>query len=188
MLAIFRTVQAHGQAIPTATEELRVSAFGGITGTLTGLDSGKNVGITAGADMGLRPHFSLYPSIEVRGTYPIAEGSIDSQKNILGGLKVAKSVGNRFRPYADFFFGRGEIKYGNGYAIPSSAFYYVQSVSKIFSPGVGVDFRLTNRLSLKVDAQFQRYSSPVTTAGHLYAKPITFGVVYSFDFNRHPHR
>ena len=187
MLAICM-MQAHGQAVPTATEELRLSAFGGVTGTFTGLSSGKNVGITAGADVELRPHFSLYPSIEVRGTYPVAKGSVDSQKNILGGLKVAKPVGNRFRPYADFLFGRGEIKYGNGYAIPASGFYYVQSVSNIFSPGVGVDFLLTNRVSLKADAQFQRYSSPVTTSGNLYAKPITFGVVYSFDFNRHPHR
>jgi len=28
----------------------------------------------------------------------------------------------------------------------------------------------------------------VTTSGHIYATLITFGVVYLFDFNHHPHR
>jgi len=142
-LASGRVVPALAQANPAATQSLRLSAFGGVTGTYTGLNGGKNLGITAGADLEFRPLFTLYPSIEVRGTYPIDRGTIDSQKNILGGLKVARPIfGGRFQPYADMLFGRGQINYGPGYAVPNSPIYYTQSVSNVLSPGIGLDFRV----------------------------------------------
>src|SRR5258708_4803423 len=69
-------------------------------GTYTGLNSGKNLGIAAGIDLGFRPFFSVHPSFELRGSYPLDKGSIDSQTNILAGLKTAKVFG-RFHPYAE---------------------------------------------------------------------------------------
>ena len=84
---------ARGQAKPTATEDLRVSVFAGATGTYTGLAGGKNLGFTAGADLGIHSFFGLEPSLEVRGTYPIHDGPVDAQENVLGGLTVSKRYG-----------------------------------------------------------------------------------------------
>ncbi len=180
-------VRGSAQAVPTATQRLQLSAFGGISGVYTGFNSGRNLGITAGIDLGIRPVYSLFPSLEARGTYPLDKGQTDNQRNILFGLKLARHY-RRFHPYADFLFGRGEIQYPNGYDTPNRDFFYTQSTSNVFSPGVGFDLQLANHFSFKVDAQFQRYSSPVANSGHVLAKAVTFGSVYRFSFGEHRRR
>ncbi len=178
---------ARAQAIPAASRPLTLSAFGGLTGTYTGLGStgasiggGKNLGITAGADLGWKPFHRYYPSVEVRGTYPVDKGKVDSQENLLFGLRVARFYGN-FRPYGDFLYGRGKVTYASpGYPNPSATLLYLDSVSNVFSFGGGLDYTLTDHFALKIDGQFQHYSVPVTTSGTIYSKPITIGVVYRF--------
>lgn len=178
---------AGAQAFPTATEPLHISAFGAVTGTYTGLSGGRNLGITAGLDLGFRPLYRFYPTAEVRGIYPVDGGQVDAQENILFGIKIARLYG-RYHPYADFLYGRGKITYQHGgYPDPSGTLLYLDTVSNVFSCGGGLDLDITNQVSLKVDAQFQQYASPVTTSGHIYSKPITVGLVYHFDFNHHIH-
>ena len=170
----------HAQAMPTASRLFTVSVFGGATGTYTGLAGGKNLGITAGGDIGLKPFYRFYPSVEVRGTYPIDGGQVDSQENFLVGGKVER-IYNSFHPYVDFFWGRGKIDYlHGGYPNPSGTLLYLDSVSNVFAAGGGLDITITDHFALKFDGQFQRYGTPVTTSGALYAKPITIGVVYRF--------
>ena len=178
---------AFAQAFPTAEQPIQLSAFGAVTGTYTGLGSGRNLGITAGVDIGWKPFYRFYPSVEVRGTYPIDGGQVDAQRNILYGLKLARAYG-RFHPYGDFLIGRDKIVYQNG-GYPNSAgtLLYLDSVSNVISPGGGLDFDLTDQFDLKIDAQFQRYGVPVNSTGHIYSKPISVGVVYRFDFNHHLH-
>jgi hypothetical protein len=186
VLAMMGGLYARAQAAPTATQGLQLSAFGGVTGNFTGLQGGKNLGISAGADLSFHRFFSLTPSLEVRGMYPLDKGTIDSQKNALIGLKVAKDYG-RFHPYGDLLFGRGAINFSKPYPDATGTVSYLRTTSNVYSPGVGVDFDLTGHLAFKADVQFQRYATPVTASGSLYAKPITFGAVYRFDFNRHGH-
>jgi Outer membrane protein beta-barrel domain len=175
----------HAQAIPTATRPFTFSAFGAATGTYTGLNGGKNVGITAGGDIGFMPYHRFYPSAEVRGTYPVDDGSVDAQKNILFGLKVERYY-NRFRPYVDFLYGRGDVDYATvspclaGSPNSAGTLCYINSPSNVFSFGGGLDYTLTDHLALKIDAQFQHYAVPVTPSGTLYSKPISIGVVYRF--------
>ncbi|HSY35299.1 MAG TPA: outer membrane beta-barrel protein [Acidobacteriaceae bacterium] len=172
--------QVHAQAMPAASRPLTLSVFGGANGTFTGLAGGKNVGITAGADLGFKPFHAFYPSVEVRGTYPFDDGHIDSQKNILVGPKVERYYGN-FHPYVDFFWGRGKIDYLNGgFPNPSGTLLYLDSVSNVFAGGGGLDYTLTDHFAIKLDAQYQRYATPVTTSGSIYATPLTLGVVYRF--------
>ncbi len=179
-------IQAHAQSVPTASRTLRLSAFAGANGTFTGLSGGKNAGLTAGVDLSLRPYFSLEPSIEVRGTYPVHDGTIDAQKNILGGLKVAKHFGP-FHPYGDILFGRGEIDYQNGgYPDPSGLFRYLKTASGVLAPGAGVDLDVSPRFSLKADASFPRYATPVTTSGNVTGTSITGGLIYHFNFASFP--
>jgi hypothetical protein len=184
LTASVATYSAHAQSQATAVQNLDLSAFGAVTDTSTGLQSGQNVGITAGADIGIRRFSWFRPSIEVRGTYPVYRGDFDSAKNILGGLKFEKRY-HRFHPYVDALYGRGEINYANGgYPDPQQTFRYTKSPSNVLSVGGGVDFDLTYHFSVKADAQFERYATPVTTSGHLYTKPFTLGVVYRFNFTK----
>jgi opacity protein-like surface antigen len=178
---------APAQAIPAASRPLTFSGFGGLTGTYTGLGGGKNLGITAGADLGWKPFHRYYPSVEVRGTYPVDKGKVDSQENILFGLNVARFYGN-FHPYGDFLYGRAKVTYASpGYPNPTATLLYLDSVTNVFSFGGGLDYTLTDHFALKIDGQFQRYSVPVTTSGTIYSKPITVGVVYRFGAQAFAH-
>ena len=174
-------VASRGQAIPTATAPLRVTAFVGVTGNFTGLELAKNLAVTGGVDFEVRPFFTLYPALEVRGSYPVA-GVIDRQRNVLGGLRLARQSGP-FHPYGDVLFGAGEIKYGNGgYLDPSRTFLYTSTYSNVYSLGGGVEIRVSERLAGKADFQLQRYLTPVVATNALYSKVFTVGAVYRFGF------
>jgi hypothetical protein len=187
LLSSIASIAAPAQSLYTARQPLSLSVFGGATGTFTGLQDGKNLGITAGADLRILNYRGFYPSIELRGTYPIHSGLIDAQKNILAGGKLEHRLfSDRVHPYVNLLYGRGQINYENGgYISPDGTLIYIQTDSGVLSPGAGVDLDATHYFSLKLDAQFQRYGTPVTTSGSLYAKALTVAVVYHFDFNRH---
>jgi opacity protein-like surface antigen len=190
-LALFTAVSglthtALSQASPAGTQKLQLSAFAGATGTFTGFEGGKNLGITAGADLTFLGFRLFRPSFEARGTYPIDKGHISSQKNFLLGPKVEYPLG-RFHPYADFLIGRGEIDYHSpGFIFGNTL--YISTNTTVYSPGVGADYNFTHNLALKADAQFQHWDTPVVTSGTIHPVALTLGVVYNFDFNpRHRH-
>jgi opacity protein-like surface antigen len=178
---------AAAQATPTAIQRITIYGFGAATGTYTGLDGGKNLGITAGADIGFRPFHSYYPYLEVRGTYPVDDGHVDAQKTILYGLKVARFYGH-FHPYVNLLFGRDKIDYQDGgYPNAAGTLLFINSVSNVFSVGGGLDLDITDQIALKLDGQFQRIGVPVNASGDIYSKPLSVGIAYRFDFNHHIH-
>jgi hypothetical protein len=174
------------EASPTATRELQLSAFGAASGVFTGLSGGKNVSITAGGDLALPPWRGMRPAIEVRGTYPIDSGIIDSQRDILAGVRVDFLLNHRLRPYGDFLFGRGQINYGSGYLFNNSI--YALTTTPVYSPGAGFNYDLTEHWGIKVDGQFQRWASAPTPSGIIYSKVGTAGIVYTFTFDRRHRR
>ncbi len=175
------------QATPAATQPIHLSAFGGITGSYTGLEQSKNLAFTAGVDVSFKPVYRLYPSAEIRGTYPIDSGAIAGEKNFLAGLKVERPYGI-LHPYVDALFGRNKIEYLNGgYPNADGTLLYIESISNVFSFGGGFDVDLTPHFAAKFDGQFQRYDTPVTASGAIYAKAFTAGVVYRLDLNHHFH-
>lgn len=176
---------AKGQADAAAVRKIPVSAFVGGTGNWTGLIGGKNLGVTAGLDIGFHGFWGIQPSFEARGTYPVVKGNISNQKNVLIGFRFDKNF-NRFTPYVDVLYGLGKIVYSPARANPEQTFAYTSSSSNVFSPGVGFEYRVVGPFSLKADAQIQRYSTPVTESGHIYAKPVTIGITYQL-FTGHRH-
>ena len=182
---------ATAQSAPTATQQFQISAFVAGTGTYTNLEGGKNLDITAGADLTLLSFRLIKPAFEIRGSYPIDSGHISSQKSFLLGPKVEYPIG-RLHPYADFFIGRGAIGYLNG-GLPAYLYgQYVDVLSSntfIYSPGAGLDYRLTHHLAAKADVQFEHWNTPVTPGGSIHPIALTLGGVYVFDFNSgHRHR
>lgn len=181
------------QGIPTASRGFVPSAFGAITGTYTGLNGGRNLGITAGVDLGFKPFRGFLPSIEGRGTYPIDNGEVAGEEHVEGGLRVQRRYGP-LRPYADFLFGRGELNYQNGgLAVPMQAFRYLQTTTNVISPGLGVEIDATPHFALLVDGQFQIWGVPfdpsgnTSGSGHIFSFPGTIGVVYRFGWLQHGH-
>src|SRR5271168_3704129 len=156
----------YGQAAPAGTQQLQLSAFVAGTGTFTDFEGGKNLGITAGADLTFLAFHQFRPAFEIRGTYHIDQGHISSQKNFLLGPKVEYPVG-QFHPYADFLIGRGQIDYLNGGFIYGN-FNYISTNTVVYSPGVGLDYYVTHNLAIKADAQFQHWDTPVTPSGVIY--------------------
>jgi opacity protein-like surface antigen len=185
LLCLFASLSlAHAQEGPTAARGLQLYAFGGATGTYTGLAGGKNLGVTAGVDVGFSAYHGFLPTLEARGTEPFSDGTIAALKNFLGGIKVERTYGH-IHPYVDFLFGRGQVDYdGAGYLNPQQTILYQRTNSNIWSPGAGVDFDITRSLAIKLDGQYQKYTVPVTTSGSIYAKPITIGVLYRFGYRQ----
>lgn len=190
-LALFTTTctlahTAYSQATPAGTQQLQLSAFAGGTGTFTGLEGGKNLAITAGADLTFLAFRQFRPSFELRGTYPIDKGHISSQKNFLLGPKVEYPIG-RFHPYVNFLIGRGAINYHDpGFIFGNTR--YLSTNTVVYSPGVGLDYSITHNIAIKMDAQFQHWDTPVVASGVIHPIALTIGAVYNFDFNpRHRH-
>jgi len=173
---------ARGQAMPTASQGSNLSVFGGATGVYTGIDRGRNLGITAGAYYTIGGFFGFRPAVEVRGTYPIHDGHVDDQKSILAGVRVERPI-RRFHPYGDFLIGRGEINYISTFAIGFDE--YIRTDSTVYSPGAGFEYDLTRHFAFRADAQDQHWDTPVTNSGSAWAKQGTLAVTYRFDFNRH---
>jgi hypothetical protein len=172
---------AFAQSTPAASQQLQLSAFVGGTGTFTDLAGGKNLDITAGADITVLTFHRFRPAAEIRGSYPIDEGTISSQKNFLLGPKFEYPLGH-LHPYANFLIGRGGIEYLHGGYIFGNV-RYLSSNSLVLSPGVGFDYNLTHHLAVKVDFQYQHWDTPAVASGSINPKAITLGAVYVFDFN-----
>jgi hypothetical protein len=184
--ATFVATIGRAQGVPTATQQLQLSAFGGATGIFTDLEGGKNLGITAGVDLTYLPLRLVRPSFEIRGTYPIDNGTISSQKNFLLGPKVEHPFG-RLHPYVDFLIGRGQINYEQGGFVVGDILY-ISSNTTVYSPGAGVDYNFTHSIDLKADFQYQHWDTPVVPSWVIHPVALTLGAVYRFDFNPRHHR
>ena len=59
---------AFSQAVPTASQSLQLSAFGGLTGVFTDLEGGHNLSITAGLDLAFLSLHGFHPAARFTGT------------------------------------------------------------------------------------------------------------------------
>lgn len=192
-IGLLSPLLATAQSAPTASRAIEPSVFFGFSGNYIGLQTARNLSLTAGADLGFLPFHGFSPAIELRGTYPIDSGQVAGEESVEGGLRVSKPY-TRIRPYADLLFGRGELNYQNGgYIVPAQSYRYIQSTSNVISPGIGVEIDGTEHLALMLDGQFQHWDLPFgtgsspATPGSLYSKVLTIGLVYRFTGLEHGH-
>ncbi len=168
---------AHAQAVPTASANLRLSAFAGMSGNFTGVGLAKNGDISAGFDIGFRPFAGFFPAIEMRGLYPIEKGKLVNQKNLLAGIRLGRRKEN-FNPYGDVLFGRGKLEFPHGLATPTNSFIVLLNTTNVLSFGGGLDYQLSPHFAAKGDFQMQKYNTPVDASGSVYSKVFTVGIVY----------
>jgi len=183
-VAILTTLPvAYSQAVPTASQALQLSAFGTGTGVFTGLYGGHDAGITAGVDLSLFSLHGYHASAEVRGIYPFDKGHVDSQKSVMGGVKVDHRLA-RSLVYVDFLAGRGEIDYQNG-GFTVGSLKYISTTTNVYSFGVGADLNVSHHFAVKADYQYQYWKTPVIPAGSVHPSVLSLGVVYRFDLNHY---
>ncbi len=173
----------HAQTGATAVQQLQISAFGAGTGTWTNLAGGHNLSVTAGGDVAFLTFRRLRPVIEVRGTYPVHGGTVDSQKDVLGGLRVEREIGV-FRPYVNFLVGRGAIDFQDG-GFRNGPFIYLRTISTVYSPGLGVEYDVSHHWSAMADFQYQHWDTAAVSSGMINPRVLSVGAVYRFDFNHH---
>jgi hypothetical protein len=176
--------QSYAQGNATDVRAIQLYGFGGATGVYTGLDSGRNLGITAGVDLGFGGYRGFLPMLEVRGTYPVDSGAVVSEENFLGGLRVERQY-RTLHPYVDALFGRGQLQYqGAGALNPQQTVLYQRTNSNILAGGAGIDLDVTPSLAGRADVQLEHYDTPVTTSGSIDSTAITVGVVYRFGYRQ----
>ena len=179
------SIMAIGQAVATASQASSLSVFGGLTGVYTGLEGGRNLGVTAGVDYTVGGYHRFHPGLEIRGTYPMIDGNVAKEKDAMVGVRVTHRAGP-FNVYGDFLIGRGEIKYIAPFDI--GTLRYLATDTNIYSPGLGAEFDLTHHFGVRADAQFERWSTPAIPAGSAWAEVLTGAATYTFDFNHHYRR
>jgi hypothetical protein len=183
---LFATSSASAQALPTAQVGIFPSAFVGASGINTGYDSGENVAITGGVDIGVYSARRFEYAVEYRGTYTVWQSGIDSEKSSYIGAVLARRQG-RWHPYGDILVGRVETDFsGIGAQVPNTIVFYTKSSSNAFAGGGGANYDLGSHFAVKLDALVQRFSSPVTTSGHAYPISGTVALVYNVRPRRSP--
>lgn len=181
---------ARAQARATSSRSLQLSAFGELNGTWTGLADpgaargGRNLAFTLGGDLGLYDFHRVLLGAEVRGTYPLDSGQIVGQKSVLVGLRAQRRYG-RLIPFGNLLVGRGSLDYENGGYIAPPLIYFSTNTT-VYDGGGGVEVDVRPALALKVEAQVQRWDTPVTASGHIYTKQVGVGLVYRFGANASP--
>ncbi len=170
---------AHAQAVPTASANMRISTFAGVSANYTGVELAKNGDVTAGVDIGFRSFAGFYPAFEARGLYPIAKGNVVNQENLLAGIRLGRHKEN-FNPYGDVLFGRGKLTFPNGLPNPTDTFVVLSNTSNVLSFGGGLDYNMSQHFGVKGDFQFQKYDTPVTASGSVFSKVFTAGITYRF--------
>jgi hypothetical protein len=165
------------QAVATAYSNLSISGFAGGAVNYTGLELAKNADVVAGVDIGFRPFKGFFPALEGRGLYPILKGKLVNEDNLLAGVRVGRRK-DRFNPYGDVLFGRGRLKFPDGYPDPTKRFTILSNTTNVISFGGGLDYMLYTHWGAKADFQMQRYGTPVAVNGSLFSKVFTLGVVY----------
>ncbi|AFL86668.1 hypothetical protein Terro_0319 [Terriglobus roseus DSM 18391] len=189
------SADASAQAVATASRTISPSVFVMGSGVFTGLEAygetswtgGKNASVTAGFDVGVYSLGRYTVGVEARGRYPGYSGKIVGERNILGGLRIARepSSNGRLRPYVDGLFGRGQMNYQQGGYVVSNLLY-TQTASNVYAGGAGVEYDVTQHFSGKLDGQVERWNTPVPKGGVVHSTVISLGLVYRFGAGEGP--
>jgi hypothetical protein len=179
VLIVTAGARCKAQEIVTELQAARIQVFGLGSGVWTGYEGGKNLSLTGGGDLILRPLFRLQPGLEVRATIPVDSRTIDGQRTFLGGPRVEYMRG-RFDPYADFLIGTGTITFVHPAQTPAGL--YTTNDSVVYCAGGGLDYTVMRSFAARVEVQEQFWKISKDPGGSFSPISVSIGVVYRFHF------
>jgi hypothetical protein len=150
-------------------------------------DGGRNLLFTAGLDVGFLSFGHYNIGAEVRGSVPLVSGKVVGERALLGGARVSYESSIPLRPYIDVLAGRGQMEYQEGgYISISGNQIYKQTAGAVYGGGIGTEWDMFPQISLKIDAQAQRWNTPVVTRGYVNSVQGSVGLAYRFGAGRGP--
>ncbi|HXE06531.1 MAG TPA: outer membrane beta-barrel protein [Acidobacteriaceae bacterium] len=153
------------QAIPTASRVADVQVGAGYAAGSPDYIHRTFPGITAYADVDLRSHFG--GEMEFHDIFD-SQGSGMAQRTYELGARYLRTYGPLV-PYAKGLFGIGQFKYPQGLTVLD---YWM------FAGGGGIDYKLTERIHLRGEYEYQKWIS--FPNGGLHPQIVTFAVAYHF--------
>lgn len=175
LLATLSSPKCFAQASPTLGKSAEISTFAGALSLSPAYGGNRDFGGTVGIDFTRYFNTSRFaPSLEFRAN--MAHGPVVNEHSYLLGLKEQVQVGQRFYPYVDALWGRGNIHFNQNSG-------YVGDNSGTIDFGAGLDIDIMPRFQAKIDWQTQRWKlDPAHDAFH--PNGVVFGIVYRIPFRR----
>lgn len=168
MLALYLAAApaVRGQALPTASRFADAQA--GVAFSFGTPDYNPQTfrGLSAYADLDLRPHYGAEFDFHHIGTS--ADGGSSQQSVEMGGRYLRPY--HSLVPYARAMYGRGEFRYPYGVTTMSY---------NLFSGAAGADFNLTGSARIRVDYEYQDWLG--FPDGGLHPQLVSFGLAYHFN-------
>lgn len=169
--ALLGATAAHAQTTETASQDLRIRAFGMYSHVDTDYAGGVNNGGTFGVDVDFKiPHVrGIKPGVDIREV--ISSGSIANQRVFSGGPQIVLS-GGRYHPYFDFLVGSGTISFPHP-TIPG----YTHDNSFVYTLGGGIDVTVHGPWAVRADYQRQQWKLQESTPS-FYPTQFSIGLRY----------
>ena len=166
---------AHAQAQVTASREVSIDVYGAATSVSPHFGPDRDFGYTFGGD--IQRHFHLLDAaLDVR--YTSATGNFADESTFMGGFRAGRSY-RRFHPYIEVMVGHGNIRFDHPEVFNNPN--YTHDDSTVYDGGIGLDYSLTPRFAVKVDAQVQRWRTGLQSQV-FNPNTISVGVVYHVPF------
>lgn len=140
-------------------------------------DAKKNAGGTVGAEANIGGMSHLRPSVQFRAVG--SGGRLSDQYAYSIGPRAEFPFGH-FRPYADFLFGYGIIKYERPQIVNGKP--YTSDNSLVYTYGGGLDYELSRHWAIRADLQRQRWKVGDNNPA-FHPVQMSLGVRYRFHFH-----
>lgn len=178
---------AHGQAAPTATRFADLQVGGGFVWAHSDYVPNDIGGYGFYADYDLFGHYGLeadFHQVRDPNADPLVPSNHFSERTYeIGGRYVRHYYHGRLAPYGKLLYGRGVVNFrAHELYVPAGIEIYIDNIAyNIVSAGGGLDYRLTNRINVRGDFEYQRYFAhdPELPNG-LSPYMFTIGAAYHF--------
>lgn len=170
-----------GQAVPQATRGAQLSAFATYSRIRTDYGYANN-GATFGLQYTRYLHWHLTPSIEFRVKTAFGGNTVD-ERTVGGGIRFEHRF-HYFQPYGNFFISSGTIRYNfaNPYNPHPTGASYTSDNSIVYSPGFGLDYKLSRYWGARLDYQFEFWN--LGNDQTLTPQAMSFGILYRIHLGR----
>jgi opacity protein-like surface antigen len=188
LAALAFTPFAHGQAPPTASRSADLQVGAGFTWAHSDYVPNNIGGFAFYANYDLFGHYGIEANFHrVRDPNPdplVPSNHFSETTYEIGGRYVRHYYGGRLGPYGKVLYGRGVANFPahQMFGPGGSLVTYIDNFSyNIVSFGGGLDYRLTNRINLRADFEYQHwFASDHELPDGLGPYLLTFGGAYHF--------